>query len=319
MREDNLINYICNNSPNHLCDDAALLKKSRRTSYVISKDILIEDVHFRLSYFDPESLAIKALNVNLSDIAAMGATPVSVLLGISVPNSYRDKIYLFLSSFLNECKRLSISLDGGDITKSHDKLFLSVTVIGIVKTKLIKYRKNACVGDYVCVAGNLGYSHCGFLALEKKQYDLLNYKNFFLQPRALLTEGVWLAKHSGVTSMMDISDGLFVDLKKLCKASCVCAEIKLELMKQQDAKFYEACDILNISSMDALLFGGEDYGLLFTVKSSCYKRLNASYLKKFGCSIKCVGIIHDGSGVMLTDFGKAQNIKGKPFCHFNEF
>ena len=127
MTEDKVINFLQQEflSLDGIGDDAAIFAEN----YVISKDLLIEDVHFRRKYVDSKSLAYKALHVNLSDIAAMGASATYVMLGIAIPKNCDQYIDDFLRAFAQECKINDVVLIGGDTTASPDKLFISITII----------------------------------------------------------------------------------------------------------------------------------------------------------------------------------------------
>ena len=223
MNEDKIINFLQQQflCPNGIGDDAAIFAEN----HVISKDLLVEDIHFRRKYVDSKSLACKTLQVNLSDIAAMGAKALYVMLGIAIPKNYDQYVNDFLSHFAQECKMNNVLLIGGDTTAAPDKLFISITIIG--ETNNPKQRNTAKPGDIVCVVGNLGHAYLGLQAFERQLPGFEEFKEFFLKPKAAIPEGSWLGEQAAVTAMMDISDGLFVDLKKLCKASAVAGIIKI--------------------------------------------------------------------------------------------
>ena len=135
-------------------DDAAVLPFNDQESYVLSKDLLVEDRHFRRRYFTPEDLAHKTLHVNLSDIAAMGAAPVFVMMGIALPASIdADWAERFTTSFTQLCAQEGVCLIGGDTTASERDLFLSITIIGRAPSAHLKFRKGAGAGDILCLAG----------------------------------------------------------------------------------------------------------------------------------------------------------------------
>ena len=245
LNESNIIHTLKTAFPTHIGDDAAVLDFNADNHYVISKDLLVEGTHFRLNYQDAASLAHKALHVNLSDIAAMGATPAFVLLGLSIPQYFESQTELFIQAFTEACKHASVILIGGDTTHASDNLFISVTALGIAPKKHIKLRSQAKSGDLICVAGNLGYAHLGFTALETSHADILEFKQNFLQPTARLREGVWLGKQANITGMMDISDGLYLDLKRFCEASQLAAYINLDALTA-DTRFENTCHALNL-------------------------------------------------------------------------
>lgn len=293
-------------------DDAAILPFSDTHSYVVTKDLLVEDVHFRRSYGDAASLAHKSLHVNLSDIAAMGAKPSFVFLGLSVPKGLDDYAADFLKAFTAACKKHDVVLMGGDTTASPDKIFISVTAIGIALTKSIKRRSTAQVGDVVCVAGNLGYAHVGFLALEKAAAGLEGFKESFLKPSARMAEGLWFGAQAGVTAMMDISDGLYIDFSKLCAASSVAGVLNRLAVS---ADMQTACESIVCDPRQALYSGGEDYGLLVTIKGDAFESVAAAFEKEFGYGLQLVGVVAPGRAGLVT---VPADITVKPFSHFGE-
>lgn len=315
--ETDIIHYLKSQFPEYIGDDAAVIEQGRDQNYVITKDILVEDVHFRTSYFDTESLAIKALHANLSDIAAMGARAKFVLLGIAVPVSKKKYIEEFLKAFTAACKLDGVILIGGDTTLSPERLFISVTAIGTSSSKDIKRRSTAEDGDLICVAGELGAAYLGFVACERALDGFDDYKKAFLRPKARLNEGLWLGAHENISSLMDISDGLFIDLKHLCQASKLKAEIDLGHFHLHK-NFEDSCKSLQADPMEAMVVGGEDYGLLFTVPKDSYAELSKAFSKKFGYELKLIGRTTKGEGVVYKRNGEIVTIKQKPFTHFEE-
>lgn len=317
LNESDIVNKLKSSFPNYIGDDAAVIPHDAQSSYVLTKDLLIEDVHFRTSYFSPENLAYKSLHVNLSDIAAMGAKPTFIMLGISIPEKLEKYARDFLDYFTKACLDASVILIGGDTTKSTDKLMISVTAIGTVKKTGIKYRTTAQADDLICMIGHLAYAHIGLMALEKKFSGLENYQNIFLQPIAKINEGQWLGEQSAITSMMDMSDGLYIDLKRLCQASSIRGHIFLDNLKI-NSDFVNACNKLEISPQNTMLTGGEDYGLLFTVKAEKFQELNNQFKLKFGYEINHIGRMSRGEGVCFLEKNKVVDLKPKPFSHFGE-
>jgi thiamine-monophosphate kinase len=277
ISESSIIKSLKIAFPEFIGDDGAVIDGCGNQKYIITKDILVEDIHFRTKYFSPSDLAHKMLHVNLSDIAAMGAAPKFIMCGIGIPEKYSSYVDELLIEFIAACKTANVILIGGDTTKAPDKFTISITAIGECYPKNIKYRNKAEIGDVVCVAGDLGHAHLGFVACEKSISGYSRYKNAFLRPAAKTKEGVWLGSCQFITSMMDVSDGLFIDLQRLLEASNVSGVIDVEKLKFDDA-FKDACNIFSLDPLEIYLTGGEDYGLLFTVKSEYYKVLAANIL-----------------------------------------
>jgi thiamine-monophosphate kinase len=299
-------------------DDAAVLPLNDTDAYVVSMDVLVENLHFRLNYGDAANLVHKSLHVNLSDIAAMGAAPLFVLLGIALPPHLTDAwIEQFLASFAGACKQQNVQLVGGDTVASERDLFISVTVIGRTPKAQLKFRRGAKPGDAVCVAGALGEARAGLAALEKNAAGLEAVKAKSLAPNALIAEGIWLSAQKSVTAMMDVSDGLYVDLGRLLQASQVGAELELELL-QVSAQLKEACVQLNLDARECMLAGGEDYALLFTLDPGDYGRIAQEFEKKFGYPLVKIGAITAKDGLELREGGKPVPFTYRSFSHFGE-
>lgn len=320
-------------------DDAAVLPLNEHESYVITKDILVEHRHFRLVTTDAVSLAHKALHVNLSDIAAMGARPLYVLMGIALPPATGSAwVEAFLSGFAAACRQADVRLIGGDTTASERDLFISVTAIGRAAKAHLKFRNGAKVGDVVCHIGLLGEAHVGLAILEanfsnppssvsppsvppasegeaRSLSPRLVAKS--VHPTALVEEGAWLGAQSGVTAMMDVSDGLHIDLTRMMKASRVGVAVDVENVKIS-AALKEAAAALRLDALECALAGGEDYGLLFTVAGDAYEKLARDFEKKFGYALTKIGTVVGGDGVELRQGGKPMRFAFKPFSHFGE-
>lgn len=319
LNEDRIIQSLKRSftAPGGIGDDAAIFPFIKEESYVITKDLLIEDIHFKTQYTPIKCLAEKSLQVNLSDIAAMGATPKYVLLGISIPKHWEQTINSFLSHFVKACKKSDVELIGGDTTGSKDKLFISITAIGIVKNSQIKLRSSAKDGDTIFVAGNLGYAHIGLKILEKNLSGAKAYKKAHLTPQAKIQEGIWLALHNEITSMMDLSDGLYVDLKKLSLSSGLSAQIYIESLAN-DNLFTKACRKIQLDPIETMLIGGEDYSLLGTVETKETKRIQKLFYEKFGYPLKIIGKTVKGKkgSIIFMKKGKIENLQLNPFSHF---
>jgi len=317
LNESNIIHTLKTAFPTHIGDDAAVLEFNADNNYVISKDLLVENTHFRLKYQDAASLAHKALHVNLSDVAAMGATPAFVLLGLSIPKYFESQTELFIQAFTEACKDASVMLIGGDTTRASDNLFISVTALGIALKKHIKLRSQAKPGDLICVAGNLGHAHLGFTALETAHANYLDFKQTLLQPTARLREGVWFGKQAEITGMMDISDGLYLDLKRFCEASHLAARIHLEAL-QPNTDFNNACHALNLDPITTQLTGGEDYSLMVSISPQTSTHIMHQFKQAFGYDLIPIGNFQDGTGVQFLKNNKLIELNLRSFSHFGE-
>ncbi len=322
LTEDNLIAQFekpFTQSLHHIIgigDDAAVIPKGENACYVISKDVLVENVHFRLSYYDPLTLAHKAIHSNLSDLAAMGAQAKYILLGLSLPSSIKESwITDFQQHFCDICLAEKIVLIGGDTTRSPSSLFISITVIGEAPQSEIKLRSTAQVGDNLCVIGNLGEAYAGLYCLENNILDFPRLKKSALFPNALQQEGAWLGKQIEVTAMMDISDGLWIDSQRLCAASKVGAILNLEKCAFSP-ELKNFCQKTGLKLNEVMLAGGEDYALLLTVKERAVKSLKAAFEKEFNTPFCKIGKITAEEKIRFNFNGSPLELKLKPFSHF---
>ncbi len=267
-------------------DDAAVINVgvTGRSPLLVTTDSLIEDVHFRRDY-QPEALGWKALVVNISDIAAMGGVPEHYLLSLGIPEgisvAYIDR---FVRGMTEAAEEFGLSMIGGDTTSSPDKFYISVTVLG-KGSENVFLRKGARAGDVIFVTGTLGDSALGLKILEEcrvqspefgvKELKLKTQNSKLktiierhLRPTPRVKEGIQLAKIGMVTSMIDISDGLLCDLGHICEESKVGARVRIdELPLSQGFNTLSA----KYGGIELALSGGEDYELLFTVRSKDVK------------------------------------------------
>jgi thiamine-monophosphate kinase len=267
-------------------DDAAVIDHFGRQT-VITTDLLVEGVHFDLSYTPLRHLGYKSVVVNLSDVYAMNAIPTQITLALGISNRFSvESLDEFYEGVYAACKKYDVDLIGGDTTSSQKGFIISVTAIGEVAPDKFVKRSTAQKGDLICVSGDLGGAYVGLLFLEREkkifvespgvQPDLENETYVIgrlLKPEARKDIVEFFAKQEIMpTAMMDISDGLSSEILHICKDSnlgCVLYEDKLpvhEDMKKAAFKF-------EIDPTACALSGGEDYELLFTIPQSEYDKL----------------------------------------------
>jgi thiamine-monophosphate kinase len=264
-------------------DDAAVIDLD--TEYgLLSSDMLLEGVHFDLTFFPLKHLGYKAIAVNVSDIAAMNGIPHQVTVNIALSNRFSveaiDELYEGMKA---ACADYNIDLVGGDTSSSRSGLLISISVFGKVKKDLVTYRNTAKANDILCVTGDLGAAYLGLQLLEReKQVFLANPNmqpelegNDYVIQRQLRPEArmdvIYELAEAGVvpTAMIDVSDGLASDLLHLCAQSGVGAIVFEERLPIDDQTYLAATE-LKLSPMTAALNGGEDYELLFTVPQNAY-------------------------------------------------
>lgn len=270
-------------------DDAAVLDfKNKKT--VVSTDLLIEGVHFDLSYMPLKHLGYKAVVVNLSDIAAMNAKPTQITVSIAVSNRFPlEAMEELFGGIALAAKVYNIDVIGGDTTSSQKGLIISITAIGEANEDEIVYRNNAKENDLLVVSGDLGSAYMGLQVLEREkqvfqvnpnnQPDLDAYTYLIerqLKPEARTDIKELLEKlEVKPTAMIDISDGLSSELLHICKQSNVGCNLFEEKIPV-DPQFIDVCEEFNIDSTTIALNGGEDYELLFTIPLEDFDKIKAN-------------------------------------------
>ena len=212
-------------------DDCSVIPKNDEEDFLITTDLLMEDVHFLRNVISAKELGFKSLAVSLSDIAAMGGNPVGSFLSIAVPSDIEvDYLDCFMEGYQDLSQRYNTPLLGGDTTGSLKHLAINVCVIGTCAKGNARLRKYAQVGDVICVTGPLGDSSAGLKGILENSFKDINFdylikKHFLPEPR--IPEGKFLSRFSEVHAMIDISDGIASDLNHIVKASGVQAKLQL--------------------------------------------------------------------------------------------
>lgn len=304
-------------------DDAAIIAPFK-DKLLLTSDMMIEGTHFELSYTTPFQLGYKIIAVNVSDIYAMAGIPEYIILDLAMR---KDTEKGFVDSFFRGIKkaleRYGIILAGGDLSAS-DGIVVAVTVVGRAKSPVL--RSGARPGDRIYVTGNLGDSACGLEILRKikrqipledkalmsKELERIN-KSLLrmglewrivspLIKRHLLTD---VSPHNirKATAMIDISDGLFIDLNRLCDESKVGARIYLDKIPISKS-LRKACSIMNLDPYSFALTGGEDYELLFT--SPEVKGRNAF----------CIGEITRQGRFFVDERGIEKSLRSEGYQHW---
>ena len=270
-------------------DDAAVIN-FKDEQCVVTTDLLVEGVHFDLSYVPLKHLGYKSVMVNLSDVYAMNATPKQITVSIAVSNRFPlEALEDLYAGIHTAAKTYNIDVIGGDTTSSNKGLLISITAIGHAKNEDLIYRNGAKENDLVVVSGDIGAAYMGLQILEREkevfkvnpqsQPDLSMYS--YLLERQLKPEArkdiPQLLKDLDVkpTSMIDISDGLSSEIMHICKNSDVGAYIYEEKLPL-DPTVITACEEFNLDSTTIAINGGEDYELLFTVSQDDFPKIKAN-------------------------------------------
>jgi len=271
-------------------DDAAVIKAADGR-FVVTTDTMIEGHDFRLEWSNGFDLGFKAVATNVSDVAAMGAKPTSLVVAISVPATTKIS---FLEDFADglrtACEQLApgCAVVGGDLAAS-DQVFISVTAHGDLEGRDPILRSGARVGDIVAVAGTLGRAAAGLSLLFSGDKDAISAYDALvgvqLRPEPPIAAGIGV--HA--TSMLDVSDGLSRDAARIAKASGVAIRIKGQDLQGFEAMLDDVALRLGVSSRDWVLFGGEDHSLLATFAPGV----------QIPRAFKPIGAVAEGSGVWL--------------------
>jgi thiamine-monophosphate kinase len=279
-------------------DDAAVLRLPPSDSrWVVTTDMLVEGVDFLRSWATPAQLGHKSLAVNLSDLAAMGARPRYYLVALGLPGEISPSwIDSFYRGLVKLARQHGAALIGGDLSRSPAGIHVTITAIGETSGSRPMYRSGGRPGDRVYVTGILGEAAAGLDLMmrgttkggtraERRAVRAL------LMPEPRCKEGLWLARSGFVRCMMDLSDGLSMDLPRLCEASGVGAEIEGDHLPIFHEARHWHCDPVELA-----LHGGEDFELLFTVPARKMQRFEAAYPFKFR-PLHCIGSLTRESGV----------------------
>jgi thiamine-monophosphate kinase len=293
-------------------DDAALWKPKPGFVTILTSDWFLEGSHFLREKHPPDSVGWKCLARAASDIAAMGGTPRCFLLNLALPAVATGK---WLKGFLGGLRRAAKSLDcllaGGDTTRN-ERIQISVTVVGEIREGREVMRSGARPGDLLYVSGTLGEAEHGLRFLRKTS-GRVNRKNAgmrrHLYPEPRVELGRWLAEKKLATAMMDVSDGLSMDLQRLCAASRVGALVNTDELPAVRG-------IERESAKQLALQGGEDYELLFSVSAGRAALLSARFR---GLRITKIGEITASSGVrMVGKNGKPERLTASGWDPFRQ-
>ncbi|MBT1699945.1 thiamine-phosphate kinase [Fulvivirgaceae bacterium PWU4] len=309
-------------------DDAAVIQASGDECMLVSTDMLVEGIHFDLSYVPIQHLGYKAVAVNVSDIAAMNGKAEQITVSIALSNRFSvEAVDALYQGIKTACENYNVDLVGGDTTSSAAGLVISITVLGRAPKSKIVYRKGAQVNDIICVTGDLGAAFMGLQVLEREkqvfmadpgmQPSLEKYEYMVgrqLKPEAR-TDIVFDLEEAGVkpTSMIDVSDGLVSELFHLSRHS----EVGIRIYEDKvpiDHMTFETAVEFKLDPITCALNGGEDYELLFTIRQEDQEKI------KKHPDIHMIGYVHDRKNerVMITKQGNTVPLRAQGWDHFTE-
>jgi len=291
--------------------DDCSVERWGRGCLLVTTDILIEDIHFRLSYQSPRQVAFKAVAVNVSDILAMGGRPESFYLALGIPSRFsEEEVKEFFQGVKEACGQWSLELAGGDLSRS-DKLVVSVAMKG--RTRRPVFRSQARPGDLICLSGPTGEAGVGLELLERGLKppgvpDAEPVMTRFHHPPIDIPRALAIATHA--RAMIDVSDGVIRDLERLLRSSGRGAEIEFDRFPRSQG-LTDLCGRFKIDLRQKILAGGEDYVLLFTLPE---KRLDS--LRRRVGEIYPVGQVTREKGLRIFTGGRLFQPRWKGFDHF---
>ncbi len=288
-------------------DDAAVWKTPGSHLSVLTTDMLVDDVHFRMASTTPEDLGAKALAVNLSDIAAMGARPAVAVIALgvtpSVDTEWLRRLYRGMAAL---ARTSQCAIAGGDVVRA-PALTIGVTIAGHVRPSRLRLRSGAKSGDLIAVTGPLGRAAAGLHVLDRDLAASLAPLHrdavcgAYLRPRPRLREGAFLGGATAVRAMMDISDGLSTDLGRMAAASGVDAVIDRRALVL-DAAVCAAAVLTGDDPLRLTLDGGDDYELLVAIRKRSFANVARGLRSRCGVALTAIGAFEPGDGkVWLAD------------------
>jgi thiamine-monophosphate kinase len=301
-------------------DDCAVLEPEPGHVLLATTDLLLEDVHFRRRWAEPADIGWKSIAVNLSDIAAMGGRPRWALVALACPEgTAAGEITAFYEGALALARTHDVAIVGGDTSSSPAGWLINVTLLGEAVTP--RLRSTARPGDVVAVTGTLGGSAAGLALLERDRppagldaRDVARVTGTHLRPRPRVHEGQWLAAAGGVTAMMDVSDGLGIDLPRLLEESRAGARIDVDRLPV-DASTRAVAAALGVEPAAWATGGGEDYELLLTCERQAFERLRDG-LAAGGTALTAIGEISpEARGIRWSSAGREVTV-ARGFEHF---
>lgn len=283
-------------------DDAAVLKTTDGLQ-VATTDCLVEGDHFRRDWFTPFQIGRKAIESNVSDIAAMGGIPRYVLVSLALPRTldvaFVEQLY---EGMWKSCDNYSLDIVGGNMTHA-EAIMISLTVLGIVDDQCLCLRSDAQPGDAIGVIGSLGYGGAGLRVLQEhlKGYDPVVKR--YLEPQAYLAEARKCAPV--VHAMIDVSDGLASEVGHICRASCCGARLFQDKIPL-DKEILSVGEALNEDPYGYIMYGGEDFSLVFTAPEQVVHQ----------CGGVVIGEITKGKKLYLSSRDSEQILQGRGYDHF---
>jgi len=294
-------------------DDAAVITGDR---IVLTIDAAVEDVHFRRAWLAPDAIGYRSACAALSDLAAMAARPIGLLVTIAVnPADGPDFASAVMAGVSEAAATHGAALLGGDVSQSSGPLMVDVVAAGESARPLV--RSGARPGDALWVTGVLGGAAAAVRDWERGVQPTHDARQAFARPRPRIAEALWLAQHDLVTALIDLSDGLAGDAGHLAAASGVRIALDLAKLPVSDAARESAATATEAIAL--ALAGGEDYELCFTTPAGAMEGRAEAFERTFGTRVTHVGTVREGKGVtVIAADGAERPLELRGFSHFTQ-
>ncbi len=283
-------------------DDAAVIKQERGLQ-VLTTDCLVEGDHFRREWFSPEQIGMKAIEINVSDVAAMGGQPKYVLVSLALPRNLDVKfVEDMYSGMWKTCDEYGIEIIGGNMTHC-ENIVISITLTGFVNKNYLSLRTGAKPGDFIFVSSYLGNGRAGLRLFQENIKDFKKVKMGYLKPKAQLDFALKIAPY--VNAMIDVSDGLAPEMHHICNNSnCGAIIYKEKIPIDNDVR--TVARVLSEDEYDYALYGGEDFAIVYTVSKDNLKKIKGFL----------IGEVTKDKNVNLKQKDKLIRLRDRGYDHF---
>jgi len=302
-------------------DDCAVLQPSPESELILTTDSQEEGVHYRLDWSTPEDIGWRCLAINVSDIAAMAGWPLGAVVALSLPPeldvAFVDGLYTGMQALARD---MACPIIGGNLTKTTGRVSVTITVLGEVPKGQAIYRSGAQPGDEIWVTGTLGGAKAGLEALLKpdalRGVPTAHALACYRRPQPRLREAQFLRQRATLHSLLDLSDGLSGDLRHICEASGVGAQIEAEAVPMHDDT-RRIAQALQADPLSYAIHGGEDFELCLTAEPGQMDRIRVDFGQQFNCALRRVGTVCRGADVTLKQpDGSESVLPAQGYDHF---
>jgi thiamine-monophosphate kinase len=305
-------------------DDAAAWKAHPHHLSLLTTDMLVDGVHFRLAETTPRALGWKALAENLSDIAAMGGTPTVAVIALGLTAAIDETwIREFYRGLAELGARSSCAIAGGDIVRA-PALTISITVAGEVRTSRLRTRAGARAGDVIAVSGPLGLAAAALKMMDSRvpeldgRVDVQLLRDAYQMPQPRLREGRFFGSRQAVHALMDVSDGLSTDAARMARASGVDIVLDAAALAPHSAVAAVAA-ATGADAKDLVLNGGDDYELLASIEPRAFKHVADGFRRRAGRKLVALGRCEPGDGrVWIEASGKREAVAPSGYDHLKK-